>query len=144
MLDGTTPHAWNKVSIDGKWMIVDSTNNDNEFIYNALLNIPDYASSKTLVEDKDFVMDKVLTQYAADSTDDEFYRISDKYFDEQEIADKLVEDLQADGRATLRTDYELDDASFYAIIDKIYSQLDDNEELRGGHWLGVIYLTLEN
>ena len=33
--DGELPHAWNKVKIDGEWQIVDSTNNDNELIFNA-------------------------------------------------------------------------------------------------------------
>ena len=46
-LDGDLPHAWNKVKIDGEWQIVDSTNNDNELILNALLNLPDHAADKS-------------------------------------------------------------------------------------------------
>ena len=34
-LDGSVPHAWNKVKLEENWYIVDSTNNDNEMIQNA-------------------------------------------------------------------------------------------------------------
>ena len=64
-LDGELPHAWNKIKIDGEWRIVDSTNNDNELILNALLNLPDYAADKVLVEDERFVLDdkvKIMKQ----------------------------------------------------------------------------------
>ena len=55
-LDGELPHAWNKVKIDGEWQIVDSTNNDSELIFNALLNLPDTAADKVLVEDERYVL----------------------------------------------------------------------------------------
>lgn len=143
MLDGTTPHAWNKVRIEDSWMIVDSTNNDNEFIYNALLNIPDYASDRVLVEDKDFVLDRYIYRYAADNTEDEFYRVKDRYFSAKEIAGELVKELTENKTATLRTEYELDDTSFYEITDEVYAQMGDDIALSGGYWLGVIYLSAE-
>ena len=39
-LDGSLAHAWNKVKIGKEWHIVDATNNDNEYFFNALMNVP--------------------------------------------------------------------------------------------------------
>ena len=55
-LEGDLPHAWNKVKVDGEWQIGDSTNNDNELIFNALMNLPDRAAQKVLV----YVLDQFL------------------------------------------------------------------------------------
>ena len=62
-LEGELPHAWNKIKIDGEWQIVDSTNNDNELIFNALLNLPDKAAGKVLVEDDRYVLDTRIAHY---------------------------------------------------------------------------------
>jgi len=49
-LNGNLPHAWNRVLVDNEWKTVDSTNNDNEELFNALLNLPDSVAAKVLVE----------------------------------------------------------------------------------------------
>ena len=57
------------------------TNNDNELILNALLNLlPDYAADKVLVEDERFVLDDKVKDYEAKSDDKEFYRIGKENF----------------------------------------------------------------
>ena len=82
-LDGELPHAWNKIKIDGEWRIVDSTNNDNELILNALLNLPDYAADKVLVEDERFVLDDKVKDYEAKSDDKEFTGIEGKFYEKK-------------------------------------------------------------
>ena len=59
-LDGNLSHAWNKVKIDDEWQIVDVTNNDNEYFFNALLNLPSSVGDRVLVEDKEYMLDKVI------------------------------------------------------------------------------------
>lgn len=141
LLDGNLSHAWNKVSIDGKWEIIDTTNNDNEYMTNALLNLPNYAGDRVLVEDEDFAIDNYLTNYEANETESEYYRISSKYFDSQKIAEQLAIELKEKGTSTLRTDYELNDDQFNEIVSQVYQIMGEDTELYGYHWMGVIYLT---
>lgn len=142
-LDGTLAHAWNKVKIDDEWYVVDTTNNDNEFFYNALLNLPESVSDGVLVEDEDYMMDVKIPMYTGDSEENEYYHITDNYFPVQEVAEILSKELTENGSVTLRTDYELNDNDFYEITDAVFDIMGDDIELYGYYWLGVIYLTLE-
>lgn len=141
MLEGNLPHAWNKVRIDGEWEILDVTNNDNEFISNALLNLPDVAGRRTLTEDSSYVLDGCMRNYAADNGRREYYRLQDMYYGYDEIGEKLAEMLKEEGTALLRTEYGLDDDTFSAIGQEVYDALDGETELYGYYWMGVIYLT---
>ena len=140
ILDGGLAHAWNKVKLDGDWQIVDATNNDMDYIPNALLNLPNFAGERILVEDKGFMMDNRIDDYKGDSESCEYYHITDRYFPTEEMAEKLAQDLQTEGEATLRTDYDLDDERFYEITDAVYEIMGDDVELYGFYWMGVIYL----
>ncbi|MBQ8597700.1 MAG: hypothetical protein IJ409_07930, partial [Lachnospiraceae bacterium] len=80
-LDGSVPHAWNKVNVDGTWYIVDSTNNDNDTIDNALFNLSDSAAGSTLVENDSFVLNGTESGYAAGEDELEYYHTTDRYFD---------------------------------------------------------------
>lgn len=137
-LDGSVPHAWNKVKLDGNWYIVDSTNNDNEMIQNALLNLSDDAASGTLVENDSFVIDNNLYDYAAGTDELEHYHATDRFFDEDAIAGELATLLKEQGSAVLRTDYDIDDETFYAIAQETANQAQIN--LNGFYWMGVINL----
>lgn len=139
-LDGTVPHAWNKVNVDGQWQIVDSTNNDNEFISNALLNLSNQAADKVLVEDDLYLLNSVIKDYEATTEDKEYYRVNQKYFDTGSVTGPLAEQLKTEGTAVLRTDYNLDDVMFNQI-GQAAAQEAGSSELYGYYWLGVIYLT---
>lgn len=142
-LDGNLAHAWNKVKIDDEWQIVDVTNNDNEYFFNALLNLPSSVGDRVLVEDKEYMLDKVISDYVGESDANEYYHITDNYFPVQETAEKLAKELTEKGEVTLRTDYALNDETFYEITDSVYAIMDDDTDLYGYYWLGVIYLTTE-
>lgn len=144
ILDGGLSHAWNKVKLDDEWQIVDVTNNDTDYIANALLNLPNFAGERILVEDKGFMMDKKIDDYKSDSENSEYYHIMDRYFPAEDIAEQLSSSLQEKGEATLRTDYDLDDERFYEITDSVYEIMGDDIDLYGFYWLGVIYLTTES
>lgn len=140
MLEGQLSHAWNKVKLDGQWQVVDATNNDNDELFNALLNLPQTASRKILVEDKRYLIDSSIDTYKATGEDNEYYRVEQKYFPVTEIAGQLAQTLAAEGKATLRTDYDLTDSSFQAVAQEVYAQLDEGVRLSGYFWMGVIYL----
>ena len=143
VLEGTLPHAWNKVRIDGEWEILDVTNNDNEFLANALLNLPDEAGNRTLSEDSDYVLDGYMRNYVATNGLREYYRINNMYYPYDQIGEKLAEQLNENGTALLRTEYALDDETFNRIGQEVYDAMDDDEPLYGYYWMGVIYLTKE-
>ena len=139
---GGVPHAWNRVNLDGQWHTVDVTNNDNPYLFNALLNLPDNAAKLAVVEDERFVMDSKLSDYESNVDTDEYYRVTGQYFDQDAIAAQLVAQLEEDGVATLRTGCDLNDAQFEYIAGAVADQL-GNSELYGLHWMGVITLSTE-
>ena len=108
-------------------------------MFNAILNLPDYASDKVLTEDTRFVMDKNIQNYAASSTDEEYYRLAGKYFDMDQIVQELAEALMADGQAMMRTDYDLDDAQFQKLAQNVM-EIAGIDEMNGFYWMGVITL----
>lgn len=138
-LEGNIPHAWNRVKIDDQWLSVDSTNNDNEVVQNALLNVSDTGVSGVLVEDERYIVDEKLGAYTGTTDDSEFYRINGKYYDTDAIVAKLAEELNANGDAMLRTDYTIDDAQFQEIAQAVADQVGGS--IKGYYWLGVIHLT---
>jgi len=139
-LEGFLPHAWNRVNIDGQWHTVDVTNNANEFLFNIFLHLPDDVASSVLVEDDKFVLDAYLYRYRSDSDENEYFRITDRFFDLGDIAAELAELINETGSATLRTDHDLNDKMFMVIVHEVLD-LVDVDGLYGFHWLGVIYLT---
>ncbi len=143
VLDGNLPHAWNKVRVDGEWLILDVTNNDSEFLVNALLNLPDEAGNRTLTEDSDYVLDGCMRNYVATNGQREYYRLNNLYFPYDEVGAQLAEQLNEDGTALLRTEYMLDDDTFDRIAQEVYAEIDEDAELYGYYWMGVIYLTCE-
>lgn len=140
ILEGGLSHAWNKIKVEDEWQIVDVTNNDTDYIANALLNLPSFAGERVLVEDKDYMADKLIKQYQGQSEENEYYHIMDQYYPVEEMAEQLAADLQETGEVTLRTDYDLDDDRFYEITDAVYEIMGDDVDLYGFYWLGVIYL----
>ncbi|MDR1797251.1 MAG: transglutaminase domain-containing protein [Clostridiales Family XIII bacterium] len=139
-LEGSVAHAWNRVNLNGEWQTVDVTNNDNPELYNVLLNLPDDVAAGALVEDKDFILDAHLAEYAATGDTDEYYHVEGKYYSEGEIVAELVSELQSNGSAMLRTDYGIDDYAFASIVTEVMEEL-GTDELWGGYWLGVIALS---
>jgi hypothetical protein len=146
-LNGNLPHAWNRVLIDNEWKTVDSTNNDNEELFNALLNLPDSVAAKVLVEDDLYISNQKYGKFTSVKEDAEYYRVSNLYFSKSAIADRLAKELLASGTVTLRTDYDLSDEEFQDIVISVIetAKLEDKlDKLYGGYWLGVISLSIEN
>lgn len=139
-LDGNISHAWNKVKIDDEWQIVDVTNNDSEYFANALFNLPSFAGERVLTENKEYMMDKMISDYVGESDHNEYYHLTENYFPVQEMAEELSRELAKEKSVTLRTDYDLNDEKFYEITDAVYEIMGEDINLSGYYWLGVIYL----
>lgn len=137
-LEGSLPHAWNKVKIDEQWNIVDSTNNDNDIIKNALFNLSDDAAYAALVEDNRFALDTSLYDYGALTDDKEYYHIMDNYFGLDEVGNELAAKLKEEGSAVLRTEYSLDDETFSTIAQNAADA--SQADISGFYWMGVIHL----
>lgn len=137
-LDGSVPHAWNKVKLDDEWYVVDATNNDNDVIQNALLNLSDREADGTLVEDDRFVMNANVTDYQAKELKEEHYRATGRYFEKSQIAGELAEVLNHNGSAMLRTAYDINDEDFFNIAQDTADLTD--KSLNGFYWMGVIKL----
>lgn len=143
LLSGSGNHAWNKVQINGKWQIVDVTNNGIESLGNALLNLSNEIGNNVLIEDKEYIIDKHIDKYVAETDENEFYRVNERYYSYEEIVNQLTEALGTNKSVTLRTEYELDDYAFYTIAEMVQDYIGEGKELYGCYWLGVIYLEVE-
>lgn len=141
-LEGDIPHAWNKVKIDNEWHIIDTTNNDNDVLKNALLNIPNNASKTILQENDEYVLNDNLPDFKASEKDKarEFYHVEKRFFDTTNISKELLSGLGKDNQVTLRTNYDLDDKAFSEIAKKVNSEL-QSDNLTGTYWNGVIFLS---
>lgn len=126
------------MKLDDQWYILDSTNNDNDMIENALLNLSDEAASDTLVEDGRFAMDETLTLYNATEDSLEYYRSTGRFYDVDEVSGELVTLLKEDGKAVLRTDYSINDETFYDIAHTAADE--SSKDISGFYWMGVIRL----
>jgi len=139
-MEGILPHAWNRVNIDGHWHTVDVTNNANEHLLNVFMNLPDSAAGRLLVEDNNFMMDAFISQYRSTDNSSEYYTVAGRFFEKNKAAAELARLISEDGSVTLRTDYDLDDETFYNIAMEVMKLL-NLENLFGFYMLGVIWMS---
>lgn len=142
-LEGSLPHAWNRVKIEDEWITIDTTNNNNKFLVNAILNLPDDVAGLLLVEDDRYMGNDFINDYKASVGDREYYRVIDRYYSTEEIAEQLADALKNNPRVTLRTDYVLDDGTFQEIAQSVMEEL-NVESIYGFHWMGVITMALDS
>ncbi len=134
-------HAWNKVKIDGQWLTIDVTNNDNEFIPNAIFNLSDEIASLMIVENKDYILDANYKNYTSDSTQSEYYHLKDRFFEQSEVGDILLSALNSsENEILLRTNYELSEDTFYDMLLDATESSQINEPFEYRYWFGVIYI----
>jgi len=139
-LEGSLPHAWNRVNIDGQWYTLDVTNNAKELFPNAFFNLSDAEARTILTEDDRWMQNSEIGRFVA-TTDaaKEYYRYRNLFFDHEEIVDALVISIQNQQLATYRTDVMLTDEQFLQIAMEVIERT-GNSDLFGGHFLGIITL----
>jgi transglutaminase-like putative cysteine protease len=92
------PHEWVKVNVNGSWCIVDPTNNDNDDIPNALLNVTDEQAKDTLVSDNSA---NISTLSATDDSYEYYKSIGRTASTEDEAIDILLSQMNS-GKAYVR------------------------------------------
>ena len=80
-LDGSLPHAWNVVKIDGEWYQTDSTNNEKVagipyFLYNSNTET---AEMTGFSRDKLYGLDEELAEYESTNQEYEYYFANSRY-----------------------------------------------------------------
>ena len=141
-LNGNLPHAWNRVKIGDEWIAIDTTNNDIEQYPNALLNLPDEVSETVLVEDDRYILDERIGDFIAKSDESEFYKVEENFFDEDKVVDEIVKQIEGDGKAIVRTSYDLTESEAVEIINKAIEKGKFNVK-DAYTWLGVISIEKE-
>lgn len=58
-------HAWNKVSVDGAWRMIDVTWNDVDSAPNEFFLLTDEESAETRIQDNSWIVDSLVGNYAA-------------------------------------------------------------------------------
>ncbi|MGL4848772.1 MAG: transglutaminase domain-containing protein [Clostridium sp.] len=138
-LNGNLPHAWNRVLIDGQWMTLDSTNNDNEDIPNALLNLSDKDAKEVLVEDDQYVLNTKLPEFKGTKSEFEYYRVSGKYHSKDKVASALAKELEKNNEVYIRTDTNISDQDASKIVQDACKKAKVKPK-DARLWLGVIYV----
>lgn len=128
-LNGNLAHAWNRVNLDGQWLTVDVTNNDNADLYNSILNISDDTAALMLVEDTLYLNDSLLSQVSGTSDDYEYYRLNSEFYPVDEIGGQLATLFLENGTATLRTTSGLTNEDFETIVLGMAQAMPDEESL---------------
>lgn len=115
-LDGIN-HEWNRVLLDDKWYTLDVTNNDNEFVSNALCNLSDEVASEILKQDDVALINDYIHLYTADDMKNEYYTVNGLYTeDAQKAKEMLAEALKENGKAVVRMDSSFGNTSVEEIV----------------------------
>ena len=115
-LDGVN-HEWNRVQLDDKWYTLDVTNNDNEFVSNALCNLSDEVASEILKENDVTLINDYIQRYTADDMKNEYYTVNGLYTeDAQKAKEMLAEGLKENGKAVVRMDNSFGNTSVDEIV----------------------------
>lgn len=134
-------HAWNKININNEWLTIDVTNNDKEFMANALYNLPDNTASLMLIENKDYVLDANYKNYVGSSADFEYYRLKGNYYAKSEISQVIATKLTSNtSELTLRTDFDLTDDELYELLQNAVDTIPIPVSFSYYNWLGIVYI----
>ena len=136
-LNGNLPHAWNRVKVNGEWGIIDSTNNDNEYFKNAYFNLSEESANGILVQDELFAIDDNLGDYKCNTNENEYYRMLGRYLDKDEIAGKMIEELETANESVFRTDYDLENEEALEILKEV-QEATLPTILEGGNCMGIV------
>lgn len=126
-LDGSLPHAWNTVKIDGAWYQTDATNNGKVTgIPYFLFNSDSQTASLTgYTEDELFETDGRLGEYESENKEYEYYYANDKYAQDLEEYKTVLDQILEDGQDVICVRYAgdaPDTEEFERAVVEIYAR----------------------
>ncbi|MGL4762992.1 MAG: hypothetical protein ACRCWG_16340 [Sarcina sp.] len=105
--------------------------------YGMLAQVRYKVRGTSLVRVKNLFVDERIGDFTAKSDKSEFYKVEENFFDEDKVVDEIVEQIKKNGKAVVRTSYNLTESEAVEIINKAVE--------KGGFkvtdaytWLGVI------
>ena len=132
-LDGSLPHAWNVVKIDGEWYQTDSTNNEKVagipyFLYNS---DSETAQMTGFSSDKMYEIDDEISDYESANKEYEYYYANDRYAEDlDEYADVLGTLVEDEENICIRYGGEKPDAEdFEEIVVEVFYRKNMEEKL---------------
>ena len=109
-----------------------------------MVNSPPSPVLVDAAEDVDYILGTHISNFVGYSEELEYYRIMNNYYQKNEIASALVKDINENGSAILRTDYELSDSENQDILtDPSMEKYIDKFKIEGILWSSVFYITVE-
>lgn len=125
--DGSLPHAWNLVNIDGSWYGTDVTNNESTsgipfFLYNS---DTETAENTGFTADKLFELDSKLDSFNSVNASYEYYHSQNLVAENLDGYKAILDNEVADNSVKICVRYtgaELDQGAFVAAVKEIYNK----------------------
>lgn len=137
-------HAWNKVNINGNWLMLDVTNNDSDLTPNTIFNIPEKLLATTYIVDDEYILDAHLNDFPDNNClDYEYYHLIDHYYDKENIASAIKSHLLFSTEPfCIRTDFDISENEVDSIITEATNALPHSMDFDIYYTssLGVIYI----
>ena len=129
-------HEWNRVNVNGSWVMLDVTNNDIDYFENALFNVIDSDVSSFLIPDGvSYVNTDTIV---ATNTDYEYYRVNDLYADSNlDAKEILISQLASNNYGVVKLASTFNEQDALDILKLTAEEL--GRDLSGGFNLGVLY-----
>lgn len=133
-LDGSLPHAWNVVKIDGDWYQTDSTNNKTVagipyFLYNG---DSETAQMTGFSEDTLFELDEEIYAYGSTNKEYEYYYANDLYAEDLEEYTEVLSELLEEDEETICVRYsgeQPDQTDFEEAVVETFYRKNKEEQL---------------
>lgn len=133
-LDGSLPHAWNVVKIEGDWYQTDSTNNGKisgipYFLYNS---DSETAQKTGFTEDELYDVDEALADYESTNQEYEYYYANNMYAEDLDEYAEILDELLNEDKDIIcvRFDNEIpDQGEFEELVVETFYRKNMEDEL---------------
>ena len=115
-------HEWNRVKVNGKWCVMDVTNNDNDYMPNTYFNLSEEVANLRLTPATDAILDEYISDYYATTMENEYYVVKGLAVDSDEAVDALLDQLENSTVAIVRINELLDENEALLIAQDVVNE----------------------